>query len=431
MAWIQRHRSPKHSARLSVGLMAALALVSASTADAWSLRRAKQIKFPHETDSNSPAEWIDGQLYLFNSAGHPYRSPGSNLFDLNRTAAVTFDNRVNGGRWLEATWRNSDGTLYGWYHNEPHGLCPDTTLTSPQIGAVRSTDNGGHWTDLGIILRARDGTLKCAARNGYFASGHGDFCVMLDTANRYLYLFLSTYAGDVDEQGVAIARMDWRDRDAPSGKVWKWWKGEWQSPGLGGNVSPIFPATIAWERPDCEAFWGPSVHWNSSLARHVMLLNRAKGAGWIQEGIYLSSSTNLANPASWTTPQKLLRGGSWYPQVIGLEPGTGTDKAAGALARFFMGGVSDYEIVFQPDPGDELAIERTGNAAVLSWPAALTNFSLECSRNLAEASWMKVTNPGNIIGGQWRFTNDLSGLTQGLFFRLERVGTGFQNPDNR
>jgi hypothetical protein len=51
--------------------------------------------------------------------------------------------------------------------------------------------------------------------------------------------------------------------------------------------------------------------------------------------------------------QKLLDGGRWYPQVMGLEPGTGTDRLAGERARFFMSGTSEHEIVFQ---------EREGNA---------------------------------------------------------------------
>lgn len=330
-------------------MLAALVSATASAASP-TLRPASHLQFPHVTDSNSPGHWDGPRFYLFNSTGHPYRSYGSNLFQLGNTGPVTFNNTVNGGRWMEATWRATNGTLYGWYHLEPGGLCPVTGLTAPKIGAVRSTDNGANWRDLGVVLQARTNTLKCDAQNGYFAGGNGDFCVMLDDAQQYLYLFISTYAGDVSEQGVAVARMAWSDRDAPAGKVWKWHNGDWLEPGLGGYVTPIFPATVAWERPDCEAFWGPSVHWNTYLQQYVMLLNRAQGAGWVQEGIYISYSTNLADPLNWSVPEKILNGGAWYPQVIGLEPGQGTDKWAGALARFFMSGVSDFEICFAACP---------------------------------------------------------------------------------
>lgn len=310
------------------------------------LRPAPKIAFPAETDCNSPAFWDDGRLVLFNSAGHPKRSAGKSLTELGPPEPVKYNNTVNGGRWIESVWREEDGTLYGWYHFEPAGLCPGTTLTAPRIGAVRSTDAGVNWTDLGIVLESRSGTLKCDAKNGYFAGGNGDFCVMLDEKRRYAYFLFGNYAGDVSEQGVTYARMAWKDRDAPVGKVWKWHRGGWKEPGLGGNLTPIFPTSIAWEREDCDSFWGPSVHWNTYLQCWVMLLNRAKGAGWVQEGIYVSFSKDLSRPRSWSPPTKIHDGGRWYPQVIGDVEMKGTDKLAGQTARFFMGGISEHEIVF-------------------------------------------------------------------------------------
>lgn len=98
---------------------------------------------------------------------------------------------------------------------------------------------------------------------------------------------------------------------------------------------------------NCDAFWGPSVHWNTYLQQYVMLLNRARGKGWIQEGIYVSFSADLADPRSWSQPLKVLDGGAWYPQVMGQDDELkGTDKLAGRRARFFMKGVSEYEIEF-------------------------------------------------------------------------------------
>jgi len=314
-----------------------------------SLRPASQLKFPGGVDSNSPAHWDGDRLYVFNSVGHPYRSFGPDLLKLGEPKAVSYDNAVDGGRWIEATWRADDGALYGWHHFEPAGVCPGTTLTAPKIGAARSFDNGATWKDLGIVLEAKEGTLKCDAQNGYFAGGHGDFSIMLD--KEYLYFFFGNYAGDVADQGVGVARMAWKDRDAPVGKVWKWHKGRWREPGLGGAVTPIFPAFVAWERKDCDAFWGPSIHWNTHLQQYVMLLNRARGKGWGQEGIYISFSKTLADPKSWSQPKKIHDRGAWYPQVMGFgENLKGTDKVAGKVARFFMSGVSEFEIIFSwPD----------------------------------------------------------------------------------
>lgn len=259
-----------------------------------------------------------------------------------------FDNKVNGGRWIECTWRAEDGTLYGWYHHEPAGLCAGKSLTAPKIGAVRSKDHGAHFEDLGVVMEARPGTLRCDAQNGFFAGGHGDFSIMLDPQRAYVYFYFGNYAGTVEEQGVGVARMRWADRDAPQGKVWKWHAGEWKEPGLGGRLTPIFPAAIDWARPDADAFWGPSIHWNTHLGLQVFLLNRTKDKpGWPQEGIYVSFNPDVANPAGWTRPKKIFDKGAWYPQVIGLNTAAKeTDKLSGGVARLFMGGKSRWEIVF-------------------------------------------------------------------------------------
>lgn len=311
-----------------------------------SLRPATTHRLPAGVDSNSPCHWRGDRFVIFMSTGHPYRSEGSSPFDLGEAQPVQFNNTLYGGRWIECTILAKDGTLYGWYHHEPAGLCPGTTLTAPIIGAIRSTDDGKTWQDLGYVLTAPEGTLRCDAQNGYFAGGHGDFCVVLEPEERYLYFFFGNYAGKTEEQGVAVARMEWVQRDKPVGKVWKWCNGGWREPGLGGKVTPIFPAMTDWMRADCDAFWGPSVHWNTHLNLWVMLLNRAKGAGWVQEGIYVSFSTRPGDPRSWSKPHKVLDGGRWYPQVIGDPRERGTDKLAGKVARFYMSGVSEHEIVF-------------------------------------------------------------------------------------
>jgi hypothetical protein len=343
----------------AAGAAASLAAASAPEQPKVMLRDAPLLRFPGanapepagETDCNSPAHWDDGTLYLFNSAGHPWRSAGPDLFHLTADRRrCAYDKEANGGRWIEATWKDGDGALYGWYHNEPGGVCPerkDAHLTAPRIGALRSNDNGATWHDLGVILEAPPGSLHCDTRNFYFAGGNGDFSVLLDARKQYFYFFFSAY-GDFAEQGVAAARMKFADRNAPVGKVWKWRNGKWNEPGLGGHLTPVFPAAVDWHREDADAFWGPSIHWNTHLKLFVMLLNRAKDKDWTQEGLYVTFNRDLANPHGWTKPQRIMdapfRPG-WYPQVIGLETG-GTDKRAGRVARLFVHGQSRWEIVF-------------------------------------------------------------------------------------
>lgn len=334
-------------------------------------------KFPTQADCNSPAHWDGNTFYLFTSVGHPTRSQGASVFRLDKSFPVKYSNTINGGRWIEATFKDDDGTLYGWYHNEPDGICrPDMsamTLTAPRIGAVKSHDNGATWQDLGIILEMPADQLRCDTANRYFAGGHGDFSVILDRKREYFYFLISAY-GDFAEQGVAVARMLYTDRDAPVGKVFKWHKDRWREPGLGGHLTPIFPAKIDWHRPDANAFWGPSVHWNSYLEQYVMLLNRAKDKDWSQEGIYVSFNRDLSQPAGWSQPVKIRDGGSWYPQVIGTSAARReTDKTAGRMARFFMSGQSRWFILFLK-PGESasdftLAMEHPVISSSLAVPA--------------------------------------------------------------
>ncbi len=310
---------------------------------------------PGECDCNSPAHWDGDTLYVFNSAGHPWRSAGPDVFHLDRDyRKCQYNNRANGGRWIECTWKAGDGVLYGWFHLEPNDVCPDfhpnsPHLTAPKIGAVRSKDNGANWTDLGIVLESAPG-VRCDTTNYYFAGGNGDFSVMLDRQQEFMYFLISTYGPDLSEQGVSIARMRWADRDRPVGKAWKWHNGQWSEPGLGGKVAPIFVAKTDWHRGDADAFWGPSIHWNSYLRQYVVLLNRAIDSRWKQEGVYVTFNHDLANPGNWSTPRKILDSTGddrWYPQVIGIEKARReTDKLAGRVARLFVRGESRWEVQF-------------------------------------------------------------------------------------
>ena len=222
-------------------------------------------------------------------------------------------------------------------------------LTAPRIGAVRSRDNGATWEELGLVLTAPAASLDCQALNGYFAGGHGDFSVTLDAGREWLYIFFGNYAGDVAGQGIAVARMKWTDRQAPAGRVWKQHAGEWTEPGIGGRVTPVFAARTAWQARDTDAFWGPSVHWNTYLTRYVMLMNRSCcSPEWPQEGIYISYAAELTSRRRGQRLFDCIRAAIGTRRSIGLDTGRKeTDKLAGKVARFYMHGRSVHEIVFE------------------------------------------------------------------------------------
>jgi hypothetical protein len=316
-------------------------------------------------DSNSPAAWelVNGRLTLFiltSFSGWPTLQGGSQLSALSSRGRIAFDQAPLHGVWMEAVIPDADGTWYGYYHNElPADVCEDDTRTIPRIGAARSRDFGATWEDLGVILEAPRGWYNCETTNRYFVGGVGDFSVVLDSDGRDLYFFFSQYEDRDPTQGVAVGRLAWANRDSPQGRMSVWWRGSTWVPARRLRMRsddaeyaypagvPIYRAQDGWhDGQTVDAFWGPSVHWNAYLEQYVMLLNRARDADWHQEGIYVAFARSLADPTAWSVPQRLLAGGTWYPQVIGIEAGTGTDKVAGERARFFMGGRSQYIIQF-------------------------------------------------------------------------------------
>jgi len=292
-------------------------------------------------------------------SGQPRRAWGLDLMSLGTARQVALDGDQEGGIWMEAILQDDEGTWYGYYHNEvPAAMCRTTSKVLPRIGAARSFDRGATWEMLGVILEAPPRTYDCTTENLYFVGGVGDFSVQLDPQSQDLYFFYSLYLRAPSAQGVGVARLAWADRDEPNGKITSWRNGAWLPAAAIGDAdpqrwfypaaTPIFPATDSWHDDDqvVDAFWGPSVHWNTHISRYVMLMSRAKDGNWGTEGIYISYAPSLDDPALWSKPARILSGGKWYPQVLGLETGSGTDKVAGEWARFFMMGTSHHLIHF-------------------------------------------------------------------------------------
>jgi hypothetical protein len=344
-------------------VLVALVLAAAATARAQDagglpeavLLPAPPITFPAEVDSNSPAFWADGRLHVFNSLHHPFLSEGRSVGRLDDPVGVVFQGGVVGPRWMESVIQHEDGTLYGFYHHEPVGLCNGAGKTAPRIGAARSRDGGFGWDDLGIILAAPSSAQRCVTENLYFVGGEGDFSAVLDPERNFVYFVFSAYPNAVENQGIAVARMAWADRDRPAGRVMKWRDGEWTTPGLGGRATPIYGVSASWHEGGTDAFWGPSLHWNTALQKYVILMTRARDSDFANEGIYVAYADRLDDPSSWSTPRRLLQGGAWYPQIMGLARGQGTDALAGEYARFFMGGRSDHFIRFDAKPASSAA----------------------------------------------------------------------------
>ncbi len=306
---------------------------------------APPLHLPGIADSNSPSHWTGNKFIQFNSDGMPIRSEGANLRGLARTRATRFYTYEHAPLWIEATYKAPDGTLYAWYHHEVFLHCPGNPVSEPVIGALRSEDDGLTFFDLGIILTA-NAKPDCETRNRYFGGGTGDFSAIPDRSGKYLYFFYSNYAGPTEAQGIATARIAITQLNEPVGQVTKYFNGRWNQPGLGGQETPIFPARSSWASGQTDAFWGPSIHWNTHLDRYVIVMNYTCCASdWPASGIYVSFAPDLNDPLHWQPPVKLLDGGGWYPMVTGTGQRE-TDKLAGRRARFFLGSDSNWWIEF-------------------------------------------------------------------------------------
>ena len=348
-------------AAVVVCLVLGLELLGAQSAPSARIVSASRLNIPGEIDSSNPTVWdtVDGVTRLFvitSWGGVPVRSSGATLESLQPGQPVGFSTHPGHGVWMESIVKDAGGTWYGYFHHErPADLCGRSDRQLPRIGALRSSDQGRTWDDLGIVIDAPPGTEACDSNNRFVLGGVGDVSVMLDAGSQDLYLFFSQYSRAATGQGVGVARLAWADRDAPAGKVTVWNAGAWL-PASGADAAWTYPAgtpLVKAARPfhdrsgTNDVFWGASVHWNTYLEQYVMLLNRAKDDQFGQDGIYVSFSPTLVDPLRWSAPAKILNGGTWYPQVVGLEPGIGTDRLAGRRARFFMMGKSERMIEFE------------------------------------------------------------------------------------
>ena len=289
------------------------------------LTPAPAITLPGAVDSNSPAIWDleDGQRTLFvftSSHGVPHVSSGTAVERLGGPADISLLPHPGYGVWMEAIVSDDVDTWYGFYHNEwPATRCGREDRMVSRIGAAKSTDRGRNWQDLGPVIQSPQSATACESNNRYIIGGVGDLSVMLDADKKFLYFFYSQYQRQPGSQGVAVARMVWADRDRPVGRLELWRDGIWDPEAgrrelqqtIPGSMrrrlewtypagTPLVAPTYAWHDTDqrVDAFWGPSVHWNTALEHYVMLLNRAKDESYAMEGIYVLVLAGARRPVA-------------------------------------------------------------------------------------------------------------------------------------
>lgn len=315
-----------------------------------------------KTDGNSPLVWINNELHLFynywstpDKRAYSLVAKGSDLSSFQeRTFIEIGSDPLVTHRWFESVIKTDHNVLFAFYHSEEASPC-SFYIKAPQIGVARSEDQGKTWQNLGFIIEAPMSENNCEAKNGFFSNGTGDFSVLVDQEKEYIYIYFSNYPMrlQLGDQGIAVARLPYRDLNNPSGKAMRWFEGSFSEPGLGGRSTPFFKTKRDFTHADADSLWGPAISYNTFLKKYVMLLARTQGGNppdwvWPTEGIYMSVSEDLTNPLAWSEPVQILKHGHWYPQFVGTDSSKQeTDSLMGERARFFVEGHSRLQVRFK------------------------------------------------------------------------------------
>ena len=315
-----------------------------------------------KNDASNTLLWFNGIAHLFynywsleDGRAYSVMATGRDIASLNVEKMLTIDEDANAAfRWFESILPGEDGYLYAFYHSEERNPC-GFYIKTPEIGMAISKDQGHTWKNLGVVVKNHDEENDCSALNGFFSNGTGDFAALYDRDKKYVYIVYTNYPmqQQANTQGISTARIAASELANPVGKAYKWYKGSYSEPGVDGKSSSIFKPKINFRHSNPDAYWGPSIHYNTFINKYVMVMTRTKNGKstkelWPTEGIYVSVNDDMANPYGWSKPERLTHGGRWYPQFIGFNKYTQDHTAEiGEWARFFMEGHSDYIVRFK------------------------------------------------------------------------------------
>jgi hypothetical protein len=194
--------------------------------------------------------------------------------------------------------------LLGIYHGEQ---CSDSGRYTATIGLAVSGDFGKTWQRRGAIVTGRDQAPVCARTSG---AGQPSAIIVGD----FIYLYYTDWGPDRADQ-IYLARAPLASGGMP-GAWQKFSDGNFGSPGIGGNSSPIIRPTNPGDTFAAVA----GVSYNVYLGRYLMSFATAAGFSFTtsQDGIHWQPGQLLmAVPPD----QAAQRPGSvWYAYPTLLSP---------------------------------------------------------------------------------------------------------------
>lgn len=195
---------------------------------------------------------------LVHPLGEPLGDPNPRVHEFlipNSSNLPDYMNYVGGGPvYRVPEGEPGAGSLLIVYHAER----PANVFWS-WLGLAKSTDEGQTWQDLGLII---SGTHPYNPQ-GQLDIGDGDLVVAPDPAThqKYFYIYfgtdttyLSVARAPYDELLSAVVMADSAAMPA-AGRFHKYYKGEWNSSGLDGPATELFPAVTGQTDGDPQVKW--------------------------------------------------------------------------------------------------------------------------------------------------------------------------------
>jgi hypothetical protein len=228
------------------------------------------------------------------------------------------------------------------------------------LGLAKSSDEGQTWQDLGLII---SGTHPYNA-NSHLDIGDGTLVVVTDpaTKQKYFYIYFGT-----DTTYLSVARAPYDEllcaifmaasgKFVATGQFHKYYNGGWESNGLDGPATELFPAVTGETDGDPQVFW--SDYRNRFIAiedngQYIAYGESVDGLNWPAMEVLLG-----------TNPQTPVYG---YATAVGM----GTDPAI--LGSTFYSYYTDWPqgISWQPATLNRLTITTAASVKNIAPAAAM------------------------------------------------------------
>ncbi|MBN1797888.1 MAG: hypothetical protein JW822_04900 [Spirochaetales bacterium] len=251
---------------------------------------------------------------LVTAAISTYLLEGSELHKITSAKEVlapggkgSFDNGYAG---ISGCHRYSDGKLYAFYHAEDQENMGSMPGGIPgyygSVGAAVSEDDGLTWKKLGQVITSVK-PKQWNAYKGQQDKGAGEPGVVMEKRGNYLYLYYSDHSR-IDGRGVQIcmARADLTQGPPLPGSWYKYYKGKFSEPGLGGRDTVVINGRQLGN--DGESLF-PHPVYSKELDMYIMIFNISfwreftESKGLEKSGMYIAFSDNGIN---WSEPQRLI-----------------------------------------------------------------------------------------------------------------------------